>query len=376
MSLVAHLDASENAQGVLVKKSAIYVYGTTAPSTSTSDGFVKAFDVTGTQLWTLSVDTGGDDIVTAGGLDPFGNIWLAGASAPAIESSDPVNPDSSGALNPDSVTVVPKIALRGDPNSVTTWLISPTGELISTFSKDVGRSILVSAMSASASTVTIVGVTPTALGNAGFFIQSTRRGVFSKFTIIGKKDTEINAVVKSGKKLLVLGGSSETLYGKAKAGIRDATSLTFDSTGKFGSILRSFNTGASRTWQSGTSTYLFGGSSTGAGKIEAVITKFSSALLPTWTTRFPSAGPAIAIDSTQILMASFASIGSITGLKSWKPTKAQLISLIFDQKGLITQAFSAKGLSTPISSAFSAEIGVVVMGRGPEGVSIFHALTR
>jgi hypothetical protein len=377
MSLVANLASTQSAQGILVKKSIIYVYGTSAASTS--DGFVTAFDNAGTQIWNLALDTGGDDIATAAGLDPFGNIWVAGASAPALDSADPINSDATGALNPDSVTVVPKIPLRGDPNSVTTWLISPSGELLSTFSKDVGRSILVSSVSTSAATISIVGVTPTALGSAGFFIQSTRRGAFGKFTIIGKRDTEINSIVKSGKNLLLLGSSSETLYGKPKAGNRDATAIVFNSTGTFVSILRSYNTGASRSWHSGTSgtsAYLMGGNSVTGTKTEAVLTKFTSNLLPTWTTRFASAGPAVTAESAQVQSATFSSVGSITGIKSWKPSKAQLISLIFDKNGVITQAFSAKGLVSPISATFSAELGVVVLGRGPEGVSIFHALTR
>lgn len=376
MSLIANLDAAENAQGILVKKSVVYVFGTTVDDTSATDGFVKAFDATGTQMWNLALDTGGDDIATAAGLDPFGNIWVAGSSALPSDAPDPVNSDTSSALNPDSVTTVPKIPLRGDPNLVTTWLISPKGELIATYSKDVGRTILVKGISASAATISIVGVAVTALGSAGFFIQSTRRGAFGKMSIIGQRDTEINAVVKSGKYLLLLGSSSESLFGKTRSGIRDAILARYTTAGSFVAILRSFKTGAARTWQSGTSAYVISGDEVTGTKGEAVVTKYSSALSPVWTSRYSSAGPAITADSALVQLATFSSTAPIAGIRSWKPSQAQAISLVFDKSGLITAAFSAKGMVSPIAAGFSAELGAVLLARGAEGVSIFHALTR
>jgi len=380
MSLIARVDAGESAQGILVKKSIVYVFGTTGVDASTasgtSDGFVRAFDKAGTQLWNVALDTGGDDIATAAALDPFGNIWVAGSSALPSQASDPVNSSASFALNPDSVTAVPKIPLRADPNLVTTWLISPSGELISTFSKDVGRSVLIKGISASAATISVVGVALTTLGSAGFFIQSTRRGVFGKLSIIGQRNTEINAIVKSGKNLLLLGSSSETLFGKTRSGIRDAIIARYTSEGTFVSILRSFNTGASRTWQSGTSTYLISGDAIVGSKSEAVLTKYTSAFSPTWTVRYPSSGPAVTVDSTSGHITAFSSSSAITGIKSWKPSKPQVISLAFDRSGRITGAFSAKGMVSPIFVGYSAELGAVLLARGPAGVSIFHALTR
>ena len=129
MSLIVKLDPAESAQGILVKKAVIYSFGTRADGTENSDGFIRAFSTSGAESWSLALDTGGDDIVTAGGLDPFGNIWVAGTSAPPTPAGDLISSDFSSALNPDSVTAVTKIPLRGDPNLITLWLISPNGEL-------------------------------------------------------------------------------------------------------------------------------------------------------------------------------------------------------------------------------------------------------
>lgn len=376
MSLIANLDPAESAQGLLVRKTFLFVFGTRAGETGTTDGFVRAFAESGTEAWNLALDTGGDDIATAAGLDPFGNIWVAGTSAPQRLVSDSVTTDFSTALNPDSVTVVTKNPLRGDPNLVTLWLISPQGELLATYSKDVGRSILVKGISASAATISVVGVASTALGTAGFLTQSTRKGVFGKMSLIGNRDTEINGIVKSGKSLFLLGSSSETLFGKARSGIKDAVIMTYSSTGTFSSILRSFNTGATRTWQSGTSAKFFTGDTLTGSNSEAVVTRYSSTFSPIWTARFESVGPALAPDSSLFQFVAFASRSAIVGVKSWKPGNAQLIALTFDKTGRITQAFKAKGLVRPISASYSQELGVVLLGRGPAGVSIFHVLTR
>lgn len=376
MSLIVKLDPAESAQGLLIKKTVLYVFGTRAGEIETSDGFIRAFDASGTEAWNLALDTGGDDIATAAGMDPFGNIWVAGTSAPQTLKSDSLTSDLSTALNPDSVTVVTKTPLRGDPNLVTMWLISPQGELLATYSKDVGRSILVKGISASAATISVVGVASTSLGTAGFFIQSTRRGLFGKMSLIGNRDTEMNGIAKSGKNLFLLGSSSETLFGKTRSGIKDAVIVTYSSAGTFTSILRSFNTGATRSWQSGTSAKFFTGDTLTGTRSEAVVTKYGSTFSPLWTARFESGGPALAPDSSLLQFVAFASKSAITGVKSWKPSSAQLIALTFDKTGRISQAFSAKGLVSPISAGYSQELGVVLLGRGPSGVSIFHVLTR
>ena len=376
MTLISHLEKQKMAQGLLVKKDLIYLFGTTAGSEN-SDGYVQAISAQGEVKWTLALDTGGDDIATAGSFDSYGNIWIAGASAAPVtdNENEATTYNPSSALNPDSITVVPKIPLRADSNFVTAWLVSPKGNLLATYSTNVGRVTLASGISISTTTVSIVGVASTALGSSGFLIQSTRKGIFGKILLIGKRDTEINSLTRSGRNLLLFGSSSETLFGKSRAGTRDGLIATFSSSGKFISMIRSFNANSSRSWQNGTSSFFVGGDAVAGSKIEAVVTKYATTLTPRWSTRYLSAGPAMTLDFLSSHLLFFPSIGPINGVKYWKPTKAQLLSLIVDKNGLLVGAFSFKGATSPIAVAYSRELGAVLLSQGPAGVSVFHALT-
>ena len=374
MTLISNLDSGASAQGLLVKKELIYLFGTSAGADN-SDGYVQSISPTGEIQWTLPLDTGGDDIATAGSLDSFGNIWVAGSSVLNPSVGEPVSSDPSSALNPDSITLTPKIPLRSDLKLVTIWLISPQGNLLATYSTNVGRAVLARAITVTNTTVSIVGIASTTLGNSGFLIQGTRKGSFSKILLIGKSGTEINSITKRGANLVLLGGSSETLFGKARAAERDAILLSFTSSGKFLSIIRSSDAGSSRTWQSGTPTILVGGDAITGAKSEAVVTKYSAKFTPIWTTRYPSAGVALTLDTLASAQIFFSSIGPVTGVKYWNPAKAQLLSLIFDKKGLLTGAFSVKGATSPIAVGFSRELGAVLLSRGQAGVSVFRTLT-
>jgi hypothetical protein len=165
--------------------------------------------------------------------------------------------------------------------------------------------------------------------------------------------------------------------GKPLIGLRDAIALSVNSTGKISSLLRSTNTSTVRNWRSSTPSLFLGGDAVISGKSSAVVTKFSSKLVPTWTSRYSSPGSALVVDSPASRIAVFASDSPIVGIGGWKPTKPSVIALGFDSLGQVQSAYSAKALTAPVALGYSTALGLVVMGQaGEKGVSIFHALTR
>jgi hypothetical protein len=388
MTLVANLPADAQTEGMLVRGKVIYVYGGVS-GTNNSDGLLRAMDGSGTALWSLPLDTGGDEIATAGAWDTKGNIWLVGTASPnASEPPTPSAPSSqstSSALNPDAVVVDPLSPLRKDLTALVLWKVDAAGTLMATYKVDLARSIIARGLLVTETGIAIVGLVATTSGTAGFFIQSDLSGILGNLQVIGKHDTEVNSIAKIATGFLLTGSSAEKISGKPLQGLRDGIALSISTTGAISSVLRSADPKSARSWRSSTSSLLLAGDVVLNGKTSAVVTKFSlkssSQLAPTWTSRFPSTGPALVIDGAISRFAVFASNSQLAGLKSWKPTKGSLIALAFDAKGLLQGAFSIKSLSRPISLGYSSALGLVVLGQTGDttkgvGVSVFHAVTR
>lgn len=378
MTRLVTLPGTDQVSGMLVSGKVIYLFGT-ASGVQGVDGFVRAIDGAGAVQWSLSLDTGGDEIATTATWDASGNIWVVGSTAKSVISTpSPTASPSPIILNPDGVTLDPDLPLRNDLTAVAIWKVSASGALLATYVSDLARPVLPRAVVATSTRIAVVGIVSTISGNAGFVLQSDSTGVFAKPLLIGKSDTEANAVAaKTDGSLVVLGSSTEKIAGKVLLGERDGIIASVSAKGKLTSLLRSSNSKSLRSWQSTTNSLFFGGDAVLNGKIEAVVTKFASTIVPTWTTRFSAAGPALTFDSssTSHLMA-FSSIGAIKGITGWKPRKTQVLTLIFDSRGRLTGAYGAPSLATPIAMGYSRDLGVVILGSGATGVSIFHALPR
>lgn len=388
MTLITTLSPSDQTVGMVVRGKVIYLIGTITGVVST-DGFIQALDSAGTVQWSLPLDNGSNEIATAATFDSAGNIWVAG-SAPRNSpspSSSPSPTDSaaptptptvtSTVLNPDGVSVDALIPMRPDLTSLTLWKVSPSGTLLATYTAEMGSAFLVRGAIFANNSIAIVGIVSTASGLAGFLIQVDLNGTFGKPIIVGKADTELDALAKkSDGSLVLLGGSSETIAKQRRKGNKDGIVVVVSPAGKISSLVRSSNTASTRTWRSGTNSLFLGGEARGMVKSEAVVTKFGSTLVPSWTLRFASSGPALTADSPTSHFLVFPSIGAIAGVKGWKPSKASALTLSLDSKGVLNGAYGASAISTPVAIGYSRDLGIVVLGRGPTGVSIFHALPR
>ncbi|CAB4659708.1 MAG: hypothetical protein F2704_00860 [Actinobacteria bacterium] len=376
MVQITSLLPTDQVSGLLVKGKTLYLFGSSQGSVN-NDGFIRAIDDAGTVIWSLTLDTGVDEIASSASLDSSGNIWVFGSAATAQGAPISASP-TPGGLNPDGVVLDPEVTLRSDLTVLTAWKISPAGQLLATISRDMKSPILVQASVVTSPKLAVVGITTSAKGTIGFVSQSLDSQSFTEPLLVGVSDTSFNGVMrKSDGNLIVVGGSSETIAGKKSQGLRDGVIATISSSNKIIALVRSANQQSLRNWFSVSKTIFLGGDVTLAGKVQAVVTKFGNTLAPTWTTRLPSTGPALTINTSATSNAMvFSSTSTIPGISQWKASKGAVIALLFGANGAITQAFSATGLISPIGLAYSTDLGLVVLGSSATGVSIFHALTR
>ncbi len=411
MSLITKLSGADQAYGMLIKSKIIYLFGNVTGVAST-DGYLQAIDGTGLIQWSLALDAGQNEIATAATIDSAGNIWVLGSSvtpsaqtptptptstptstsmptespSPSITPTPTLSPAVSPVatptalatslaptLNPDSVQVDPASAVRRDLTSVILWKVSRSGTLVGTYTVEMKRPVLVRSAISTPAGIAFTGILSTPTGIAGFYANSDLNGVIGKPLTIGKTETELNALVKMGNgSVAIFGASSESMAGTKLVGVKDGIISSIAPTGKMGRVIRSSNAKSARSWQSATSKFFLGGDALTSGKMEAVVTKFSSTFLPTWTTRYPATTPAMTADGVTSHFAFFSPTSAIPGIKGWKLGNS--LTLAFDSKGVLTGAYGLAGL--PISIGFSQDLGLVLLSRGNMGVSIFHALTR
>jgi hypothetical protein len=378
MTLITKLSGTDQTYGMLVRGKNVYLFGNVTGIVST-DGYVQALDETGQVQWSLALDSGTNEIATAATFDARGNIWILGSSATAIPILSPFDTATvtslSTMLNPDLVQVDPALPIRHDLTNVIAWKVSRSGNLLGTFTLAMNRPVLVRAAISTASGIAFVGIASTNSGNAGFYASADLNGFMSKPLSLGKTDTELNALVKmAGNMVGIFGASSESISGTKLMGQRDGIISSVSAAGKLGKAIRSSNSKSARSWQSATNSLFLGGDSVAAGKMEAVVTKFSSTFVPTWTTRYPSSSSAITADGIVSRFALFSPTALIPGVKGWKPAKETSVAIAFNVRGVITAAYRVAG--TPISIGYSRDLGLMVLGRSTLGVSIFHTLTR
>ena len=366
MQLVTTVGTPDEVSGVVVSGKSLIVYGSKA-----SKAYARAIDMTGKELWNLSLDQSPASIATAAAVDSAGDIWIAGATPLALGLTPPS--PAATPVNPDNAAATPTTAV-GNLQAVTIWKLTAAGVLASTNTFPTSSVVFPTATSVDRNGVSIVGIIGTEKGSAGFFVNSDKAGVFGKLLQIGSVSTTTDAVVRhTDGSFTVVGSSSETLAGKKVAGVTDGVLIKISKALKITSVIRSSAVKGKRIWNSATSTLLLGGEVVAAGKTETAITKFSSSFTPTWTYRFASTGPAVTVGSTY---AAFISTGATPQL-NWNPKVATPLLLTFDAKGAITAADSGPiGQKEVLGAVLSKELGLLVVTSSADTVSIFTLIPR
>jgi hypothetical protein len=366
MQLLTTIGAPDEVSGAVVSGKSIIVFGTKA-----SKAYARAIDVTGKELWNLSLDQSAASIATAAAVDSAGDIWIAGATPLALGLVTPT--PTATPINPDSAVIPPSTNV-GNLQAVTIWKVSSTGTVLFTNTLPTSFVLFPTAISVDKNGASVVGIVADGKGNAGFLANIDSAGAYSKLLQIGASSTTADAVVRHPDgTITVAGSSSETLVGKKVAGVTDGILVKVSKTLKITSVVRSSVAKGKRIWNSASTSLLLAGEVVAAGKTESAVTKFSSSYVPSWTYRFASTGPTLSASSTQ---AFFMSTGAITQL-NWNPKTPTPLLLTFDSKGIITAADSGPvGQKEVLGLIISKEIGVLALTLSAESVSIFTLLPR
>ena len=333
--------------------------GITIFSNSEKKVLVTSLDFAGAEKWKLAIAGATDQIAMAVTSDKEGNIWLAGLTS-AVSVSETQNA-TSNPVNVDGVVVEQVPALRNELNCVTLWKISSAGALISTYSESATAPMLITAISYSNSGISIVGDR----GAGTVLVNATLSGKFSTTRAIGTAKSSFTSIVRnSDGSAQIYGASSETLGGKKLVGVRDGILAKVNKGGALTSVVRSSANRATRSWQSGTSSYFLVGDVKVSGKNESAFTKFNSSFVPTWTLRLPSQGAQLAaIGANGTHYALFNSTSSIPGVTGWKPSTATPIVIRFDSKGVITQALKSPQVKSATAMGYISGVGLIVISQ-------------
>ena len=366
MQLLTTVGTPDEVSGAVVSGKSIIVFGT-----KSSKAYARAIDVTGKEIWNLSLDQSAASIATAAAVDSVGDIWVSGATP--LSTGLAVPTPTATPLNPDNAAIPPSVFV-GNLQAITIWKVSPAGALISTTSMPTSSVLFPTAISVDKNGASVVGIIANEKGNAGFLVNTDSVGVFTKLLQIGATSTTADTVVRHADgTLTVAGSSSETLAGKKVTGVTDGILVKVSKALKITSVVRSSVAKGKRIWNSASSSLLLTGEVMAAGKTESAVTKFSMSFVPSWTYRFASTGPTLSASSTQ---AFFISTGAIAQL-NWNPKTPTPLLITFDSKGIITAADSGPiGQTEVLGLIISKEIGVLALTSSAESVSIFTLLPR
>jgi hypothetical protein len=366
MQLLTTIGKPDEVSGAVASGKFIIIFGT-----KSSKAYARAIDITGKELWNVSLDQSAASIATAAAVDSAGDIWVAGATPLATGLVTPT--PTATPLNPDSAVIPPSVFV-GNLQAITIWKVSAAGVPLFTNTLPTSSALFPTALSVDKNGASVVGIIAKEKGNAGFLVNTDSTGVFTKLLQIGTSSTTADAVVRHPDgTFTVAGSSSETLAGKKVVGITDGMLVKVSKGLKITSVVRSSVAKGKRIWNSASSSLLLAGEVIAGGKTESAVTKFSMSFVPTWTYRFASTGPTFSAASTQ---AFFLSTGAVAQL-NWSPKTPTPLLITFDSKGIITAADSGPiGQKEVLGLIISKEIGVLALTSSGESVSIFTLLPR
>ena len=366
MQLLTTVGTPDEVSGVVVSGKSLIIFGS-----KESKAYARAVDITGKEIWNLSLDQSPASIATAAAVDPAGDIWITGATPIATGLISPT--PTATPVNPDNASV-PSYTTVGNLQAITVWKVTSAGVLSLTNTLPTSSALFPTSISVDRNGASIVGVMGNEKGNSGFLVNIDSAMLFSKLLQFGFAATTADAVVRHGDgTFTVAGSSSETLAGKKAAGITDGVLIKVSQELKITNVVRSSAAKGKRIWNSASSTLLLGGEVVSGGKTETAITKFSSSYVPTWTYRFASTGPTMTAGSIHALFISTAPTPQL----NWNPKVPTPLLLTFDAKGAITAAFSgAAGQKEVLKVLMTKELGVLVVTSSAEQTSIFTLIPR
>lgn len=358
--------ANDQVRDVLLKNNNIFLTGTTESINSiwipgqlngSSDGFVTSYSTSGVQNWSLRLGSEGNEIATALTADQDGSIWVVGASNTYLSQVTPINPPNI--LNPDNVPITPAPQTPTPINKIRIWQISSAGVIINSFEYSTDAVVLPNNIFVSNDNLVVFGNIYEKSLTKGFYISSSKTGVFSGIIKIGKKFTQINsAIINKDSSFTAVGSSSDKILKTKPISKADAITLRISDLGLVQQVARATLKSTSRSWDSIGSRLFQGGRVNYSNRSEAAITKFSALSKPVWNVRYLSKSSTL-VAAGKNSWASFVSTGAIKGIPKWKPKVATPVVLEFGKKGKIISSYT---LSAPaVAIDINSEIGTVLI---------------
>ena len=355
LKLITAISSVDEFTGLVTSGTTIVVYGNKGDKS-----YAKGVDITGKELWNISLDSASPSVATAATVDSTGTIWIAGSTS--LKRATPIPSPSASILNPDNIAEISDI-FTTDLDVFALWSLNPITQAVTQYSLQLQSPILINDIEANKNGLT-------AVGSSGAVISADLNGKIGKPLFIGTTATNFEAVVKSSDgSMTVVGSSSETLNGKKLAGKVDGIIIKISKIGKVISVVRSSAPKALRNWNSASTSLLLGGEVVTSNKTESAVTKFSNSYVPTWTYRFLSTGKTFTSGSTYAFLQSK---GPLTELANWSPKSPTPLLLTFDAKGAITGGYSAPVEQKEVLGLyFSKDLGILCISTSADTVSIF-----
>ena len=324
---------------------------------TSADIEIQARDFAGAVLWSKTIDSGLDEVATAIAPDGQGNIWLAGNSA-APATVETGTAGQSG-LNPDGVIAEAPAQTRPDMRLLTIWKINPAGEIQDKYTLLQNDIPLVDAIAISATGISILA----SRESGAVVVSADPKGVFGKEIKIGSNKTKLSSIVRSSDgSINVFGSSTEILGGKKLVGREDGVLIKISKTGAVSSVVRSSTPKGYRNWSSATPTLCLSGSVKVGKVIETAITKFTNSFTPTWTTRIPSSGLALAVNgSSGSCYVALEPTAVIKSISNFKTAKGQNLVIQLDSKGAINSALTSAELIQVKAITYSVAGGLFIL---------------
>ena len=261
MQLLATIGTPDEVSGAVASGKSIIIFGTKA-----SKAYARAIDMTGKELWNLSLDQSAASIATAAAVDSAGDVWVAGATPLATGLVTPT--PTATPLNPDSAVIPPSVFV-GNLQALTIWKISAGGVPLFTNTLPTNSVLFPTAIRVDKNGASLVGIIANEKGNAGFLVNTDSAGVFTKLLQIGAVSTTADSVARHADgTVTVVGSSSETLSGKKVVGVTDGILVKVSKALKITSVVRSSVAKGNRIWNSTSSSLLLTGEVFAGGKTE------------------------------------------------------------------------------------------------------------
>lgn len=273
-----------------------------------------------------------------------------GESQSASSSS---STNSSGVINPDSITVP---GSDGTAEGLTRLILiefNRAGEVIKESIYESDLPLIPLSIKVFGTSVAIVGSIVSSQGVQGFLATTDPQLNFLTFDRFGNDST----IIRSLASLRALyGSSSERLVGSDRRSARDGVIIYLNPAGEPNRVVRSFLSSSQRSWNYVSSAHLAVGEVKRGESEEVAITKFSPQGSPQWNTRFSASDGHLDLRTLGLITSK-----KLDGISRIAPKGKNAVFIEYASKGLKKRGTIARVGSIPARNIVDMANGYAVI---------------